>query len=129
MADGFLHNDHSLDTMTANLCDRLTFQRGPALKNRFVLAPMANDQSLADGCVGKDEVRWLEARAQGGFAMTLTTATWVHLAGKGMAGQLGISSDDHIGGLAGMARRLHAACAACAVQLYHGGRRAIALPG
>ena len=129
MADGFLHNDHSLDTMTANLCDRLTFQRGPALKNRFVLAPMANDQSHADGCVGEDEVRWLVARAEGGFAMTLTTATWVHLAGKGMAGQLGISSDEHIAGLSGLAQRLHAAGAACAVQLYHGGRRAIALPG
>ena len=115
--------------MTAKLSDRLTFQRGPALKNRFVLAPMANDQSQADGCVGTDEVRWLEARAEGGFAMTLTTATWVHLAGKGMAGQLGISSDAHIAGLSEMAQRLHAAGAACAVQLYHGGRRAIALPG
>ena len=115
--------------MTAKLSDSLTFHRGPALKNRLVLAPMANDQSHADGCVGDDEVRWLVARAEGGFAMTLTTATWVHLAGKGMAGQLGISSDEHIAGLSGLAQRLHAAGAACAVQLYHGGRRAIALPG
>ena len=98
--------------MTAKLSDSLTFRRGPALKNRLVLAPMANDQSHADGCVGDDEVRWLVARAEGGFAMTLTTATWVHLAGKGMAGQLGISSDEHIAGLSGLAQRLHAAGAA-----------------
>ncbi len=115
--------------MTRSFSDPVPLAHGPALKNRFVLAPMANDQSHADGTLGEDEARWLTARAQGGFAMTLTTATWVHLAGKGMAGQLGISGDEHVAALSGLASRLHAAGAACAVQLYHGGRRAIPLPG
>ncbi len=115
--------------MSASFRDTVTLAHGPALKNRFVLAPMANDQSHTDGRVGEDEANWLVARAEGGFAMTLTTASWVHLAGKGMRGQLGIASDEHIAGLSDLARRLHAAGAACAVQLYHGGRRAIALPG
>jgi len=115
--------------MPGSLSDPIAFARGPALKNRFVLAPMANDQSHADGRLGDDERRWLVSRAQGGFAMTLTTATWVHLAGKGMAGQLGISDDAHVAGLAQLAHDLHAAGARCAVQLYHGGRRAIPLPG
>jgi 2,4-dienoyl-CoA reductase-like NADH-dependent reductase (Old Yellow Enzyme family) len=115
--------------MPASLSDPVPFTRGPALKNRFVLAPMANDQSRADGTLGDDEYRWLVSRAQAGFAMTLTTATWVHLAGKGMAGQLGISDDAHVAGLERLARGLHAAGATCAVQLYHGGRRAIPLPG
>lgn len=115
--------------MTSKLSDPLSFTRGPALKNRLGLAPMANDQSHPDGMLGDDEQRWLVSRAQAGFGLVLTTATWVQTSGRGMHGQLGIASDDHVPGLTRLASAIHAAGGTCAVQLYHGGRRAIALPG
>ncbi|MEN9315174.1 MAG: hypothetical protein RIS35_1567, partial [Pseudomonadota bacterium] len=115
--------------MTTKLSDSLSFARGPALKNRLVLAPMANDQSHADGTLGDEEHRWLLSRAEAGYGLVLTTATWVQRSGKGMAGQLGIASDEHVPRLARLADAIHAAGGRCAVQLYHGGRRAIPLPG
>lgn len=115
--------------MRRNLSDSVSFARGPALKNRFMLAPMANDQSLADGRLGDDELRWLTSRASAGFGLVMTTATWVQLTGKGMKGQLGIAGDEHVEGLSRLAASLHAAGAACAVQLYHGGRRALPCDG
>lgn len=115
--------------MTPKLSDPLSFRRGPALRNRLVLAPMANDQSHPDGTLGDDERRWLVSRAQAGFGLVLTTATWVHPSGKGMPGQLGIASDEHVPGLERLARAIHATGGNCTVQLYHGGRRAIAPPG
>lgn len=113
--------------MNRILADPLALARGPALRNRLVLAPMANDQSHADGTLGEDEYRWLVSRAQAGFGMILTTATWVTRAGRGMKGQLGISGDEHLAGLARLAQGIHAAGSLCAVQLYHGGRRAMPL--
>ncbi|MFO1196205.1 MAG: NADH:flavin oxidoreductase [Burkholderiaceae bacterium] len=116
--------------MTRSLSDAVAFARGPALKNRFVLAPMANCQSHPDGSLGDDEYRWLVSRAEGGFALVLTTASWVQRSGKGIEGQLGVASDDHVAGLERLAHGVHAAGAACAVQLVHGGRRSEArFPG
>lgn len=40
----------------------LTFSRGPAIKNRFMLAPLTNSQSHVDGCLSDDEYRWLTLR-------------------------------------------------------------------
>jgi len=115
--------------MPTSLSNPLELARGPVLKNRFVLAPMANDQSHADGTLGDDEYRWLVSRADAGYALVHTTATWVQPGGKGMKGQLGISGDEHVAGLARLAQGIHAAGSLCAVQLYHGGRRSIPLPG
>ena len=109
--------------------DPLPLRHGPALRNRLALAPMANVQSGADGTVGDDEYRWLTSRAQAGFGLVLTTATWVQASGRGLVGQLGISSDAHVEGLTRLAKGLRAAGSRSAVQLYHGGRRAMALPG
>mgnify|MGYP003339815109 FL=1 len=48
----------------------LPFPHAPGLKNRFVLAPMTNCQSHADGTLGDDEYNWLVMRAAGGFGST-----------------------------------------------------------
>jgi 2,4-dienoyl-CoA reductase-like NADH-dependent reductase (Old Yellow Enzyme family) len=111
------------------LSTSLTLTRGPALRNRLALAPMANVQSADDGTLGSDEYRWLTSRAQAGYGLVLTTATWVQPNGRGLVGQLGISSDAHVDGLSRLARGLRDAGSRCAVQLYHGGRRAMSLPG
>ncbi len=102
----------------------LIFARGPAMKNRFMLAPLTNSQSHADGCLSDDEYEWLRMRAVGGFGLTMTCAAHVLPSGQGFAGQLAIFSDDHLPGLTRLADALRAADSLSSVQLYHGGMRA-----
>ena len=60
---------------------RLT--RGPAWKNRFMLAPLTNCQSHPDGTLSDDEFDWLTYRATGGFGLVMTCAAHVQAAGQG----------------------------------------------
>lgn len=101
----------------------LQLARGPAMKNRFMLAPMTNTQSHADGTLSEDEYRWLVMRAEGGFAYTLTCASHVQANGQGFPGQLGIFDDRHLPGLARLAEGIKNRGSACAVQLHHAGMR------
>ena len=71
-----------------SLNDKLTFTRGPAMKNRFMLAPLTNLQSHPDGVLSDDEYKWLTMRAEGGFGLTMTCAASVQFAGLGFPGQL-----------------------------------------
>ena len=75
------------------LFEPLTFKRGPAMKNRFILAPLTNLQSHADGTLSDEEFRWLTMRARGGFGLVFTCAAHVQAAGQGFPGQLGVFAD------------------------------------
>ncbi len=66
----------------SNLFAPLAFSRGPAMKNRFMLAPLTNTQSHADGRLSDDEFKWLEMRATGGFGLTMTCAAHVQASGR-----------------------------------------------
>lgn len=101
----------------------LTFARGPALKNRFMLAPLTNLQSGADGVMSEDEFRWLTKRAEGGFGLTMTCAAHVQAAGQGFPGQLGIWDDKHLPGLTRLAAALNKEGTHSVVQLHHAGMR------
>lgn len=101
----------------------LSFARGPAMKNRFMLAPLTNLQSHPDGRLSDDEFRWLTLRAQGGFGLTMTCASHVQAQGQGFAGQLGIWSDMHVEGLTRLAAAIKAAGSVAIVQLHHAGMR------
>ena len=61
----------------SRLFEPLSFVRGPAMKNRFMLAPLTNTQSHADGTLSDEEFRWLTMRAEGGFGLTMTCAAHV----------------------------------------------------
>ena len=50
----------------ANLFEPLAFAHGPSMKNRFMLAPLTNQQSLADGRLSDEDFNWLVMRAAGG---------------------------------------------------------------
>jgi len=104
----------------------LTLAHGPAWKNRFMLAPLTNQQSHADGTLSEDELRWLAYRAEGGFGMVTTCAAHVQRQGRGFAGQLGIFDDAQLPGLTRLAAAIHAHGAASAVQLHHAGLRSLA---
>jgi 2,4-dienoyl-CoA reductase-like NADH-dependent reductase (Old Yellow Enzyme family) len=113
-----------------DLFSPLPLAHGPALKNRFMLAPLTNLQSHADGRLSDDEFHWLTRRAEGGFALTMTCASHVQARGQGFKGQLGICSDDHLPGLTRLAAAIQAHGSRAMVQLHHAGMRSpIALIG
>ena len=101
----------------------LEFVRGPAMSNRFMLAPLTNLQSHPDGRLSDDEFHWLTMRAKGGFGLTMTCAAHVQRQGQGFPGQLGIFSDDHLEGLTRLAGAIKAAGSVAAAQLHHAGMR------
>lgn len=106
-----------------SLFSPLTFNRGPAMKNRFMLAPLTNQQSHEDGICSDAEYNWLSKRAEGGFGLTMTCAAHVQAEGKGFPGQLGVFSDDHLPGLTRLAQTIKSNDSLAIVQLYHGGMR------
>ena len=59
----------------SNLFAPLQFACGQTMKNRFMLAPLTNSQSHADGTLSDAEQHWLVMRAQGGFGMTMGEMT------------------------------------------------------
>jgi 2,4-dienoyl-CoA reductase-like NADH-dependent reductase (Old Yellow Enzyme family) len=105
------------------LFEPLSFVRGPAMKNRFMLAPLTNLQSHPDGRLSDDEFRWLTMRAMGGFGLTMTCAAHVQRQGQGFPGQLGIFDDMHLEGLTRLAAAIRAEGSLAAVQLHHAGMR------
>ncbi|RYG38345.1 NADH:flavin oxidoreductase [bacterium] len=108
---------------TPSLFDTLDFPHGPAMKNRFMLAPLTNTQSHPDGRLSEDEFKWLTMRAEGGFGLTMTCASHVQKVGQGFPGQLGVFSDDHIEGLTRLAGAIKAAGSVSSIQLHHAGDR------
>ena len=112
------------DTSSPLSSTPLSFIRGPAMKNRFMLAPLTNLQSHADGRLSDDEYRWLTMRAAGGFGLTMTCAAHVQARGQGFPGQLGVFGDQHIDGLTRLAEGLHDRDSVAVVQLHHAGIRA-----
>jgi len=105
------------------LFEPMSFSRGPAMKNRFMLAPLTNTQSHKDGTLSDVELNWIEMRAKGGFGSTMSAAAHVQANGQGFPGQLGIFSDDHIEGLARMAALIKKHDSVAIVQLHHAGNR------
>jgi 2,4-dienoyl-CoA reductase-like NADH-dependent reductase (Old Yellow Enzyme family) len=93
------------------------------MPNRFMLAPLTNQQSHDDGTLSADEHKWLTMRAHGGFGMTMTAAAHVQEIGRAFPGQLGICRDDHIPALAAMADEIRSTGSLAIVQLHHGGNR------
>jgi 2,4-dienoyl-CoA reductase-like NADH-dependent reductase (Old Yellow Enzyme family) len=96
---------------------------GAVLPNRFVLAPLTNQQSHEDGRLSDDEFRWLTRRAEGGFGLTMSCAASVQLAGKGFSGQLGVYHDRHLDGLSRLAEAIAKTGSHSVVQLHHAGMR------
>lgn len=101
----------------------LTFSSGHTMKNRFMLAPLTNQQSHENGQLSQDEYHWLTLRAQGGFGLVMTCASHVQKNGKGFPGQLGIFEDDLIPGHHQLAAAIQAEGALAVIQLHHAGMR------
>lgn len=106
-----------------SLFDSVSFSHGPSSSNRFMLAPLTNMQSHADGTLSDDEKHWLVKRAAGGFGVVMTCAAHVQKVGQGFVGQLGTFSDDHLPGLTDLANSIRSYDRVALVQLHHAGHR------
>lgn len=109
--------------MQPSLFESLKFRNGLVATNRAWLAPLTNLQSHADGTLGDDELRWIEACAVGGFGVIETCAAFISQDGKGWPGELGVASDTHLPGLRTLAAAVRRAGPLGIVQLFHGGVR------
>ena len=114
----------SVTMSVAKLFEPLSLARGPAMKNRFMLAPLTNQQSHPDGRLSDEEFHWLTMRAKGGFGMVLTAAAHVQASGQGFPGQIAVFGDQHVEGLSRLAAGIKAHGSIAALQLYHAGNRA-----
>jgi 2,4-dienoyl-CoA reductase-like NADH-dependent reductase (Old Yellow Enzyme family) len=106
-----------------DLLSPMSLVRGPAWKNRFMLAPLTNTQSHPDGRLSDEEFHWLTLRATGGFGLVMTCAAHMQRIGQGFPGQLGVFSDDHLPGLTRLADKIRAEGSVSSVQLHHAGIR------
>jgi 2,4-dienoyl-CoA reductase-like NADH-dependent reductase (Old Yellow Enzyme family) len=105
------------------LFDPIKFSHGPQLRNRFMLGPLTNMQSLPDGRMSEEEHNWLEMRTRGGFGATMTCAAGVQKNHSTLAGQLGIFEDKHIEPVRLIADKMKAQGNVALMQLNHGGVR------
>ena len=106
------------------LDEPITLPCGLELTNRMAMAPLTNTQSNPDGTLHSDELKWLQRRAQGGWGLISTCATFVSSEGHCWVGQLGAATDAHTPGLQRLADALWEAGAPPIVQLQHGGAKA-----
>ncbi|WP_439657563.1 hypothetical protein ACSHWB_34945 [Lentzea sp. HUAS TT2] len=107
-----------------DLFEPLTLLHGPAMRNRFMLAPLTNQQSRPDGSASPFDQDWIRQVAQGGYALIQTGAASVEADGISYEGQLGVHSDVHLPGLTEMATSIRNGGGLSAVQLNHAGHRA-----
>lgn len=96
------------------------------LRNRIIMAPMGSNFAETDGFCGERIQAYYEERAKGGAGLlTMGVCAVAYPAGTGEPFQVGVSRDDFIPGLAGVARRVHAHGAKIAMQLHHGGKNSV----
>lgn len=108
----------------SDLFKPLTLLHGPAMRNRFMLAPLTNQQSQYNGMASMDDHFWFEQLAQSDYGLIQTCASYVETSGIAFARQLGIYSDDHLQGLTQIASTIRNGGGLSAVQLHHAGHRA-----
>jgi 2,4-dienoyl-CoA reductase-like NADH-dependent reductase (Old Yellow Enzyme family) len=93
------------------------------MKNKFMLAPLTNQQSHENGELSEAEFNWLVKRAKGGFGFVMTCAAHVQEIGKGFPGQLGIFSDKLMEGHQRLTQAIKAEGSLALIQLHHAGMR------
>lgn len=94
------------------------------LKNRIMKAPQSSGMSNMDGTVSERLVRYYRKQAAGGSAMIIVEYAYVDdIGAKSAHCHLGISSNEHIPGLAWLAENIREQGAIPAIQIEHCGRQ------
>lgn len=108
----------------SDLFKPLTLLHGPAMRNRFMLAPLTSQQSDHDGTASIYDQSWIEQLSKSNYGLIQTSAATVEAGGIAFERQLGIHSDTHLPGLTQMATTIREGGGLSAVQLHHAGHRA-----
>jgi 2,4-dienoyl-CoA reductase-like NADH-dependent reductase (Old Yellow Enzyme family) len=102
--------------------------RNITLKNRIAMSPMCQ-YTAENGFANDWHLVHLGTRAVGGAGLVIAEATAVSPEGRITPGDLGLWSDDHIGGLKKITDFIHRQGSVAGIQLAHAGRKAsCALP-
>lgn len=95
------------------------------LHNRLVMPPMETRKATDDGKITNAILQYYDERSRGGaIALVITEHTNVAPEGKAAQGQLSISSDDCVSGLALLVAQLHSNGSKVFAQLAHAGSSA-----
>jgi len=108
----------------SDLFKPLSLLHGPDMRNRFMLAPLTNQQSEFDGTASEYDHIWMRQLAKSDYGLIQTCAATVEAGGIAFERQMGIHSDDHLEGLARIAATIRQGGGLSAVQLHHAGHRA-----
>ncbi|WP_018111039.1 NADH:flavin oxidoreductase/NADH oxidase [Thermus igniterrae] len=98
--------------------------RGLRLKNRLAMSPMCQYSATEGGEVTQWHLLHYPTRALGGVGLVVVEATAVLPEGRISPFDLGIWSEDHLPGLAALAKSIREAGAVPGIQLAHAGRKA-----
>ncbi len=94
--------------------------KGLEIRNRIVMPPMEFlVRETRNGFVNDGHLRHYGLRAKGGVGLIIIEATSIHANSMSIDSQLGAWSDEHIPGLARLARECHAHGAKVFLQLQH----------
>ena len=94
------------------------------LKNRIAKAPQSSGMNNKDGTVSERAIRYYRDQAAGGAGMIIVEYAYVdEIGSKSAHCHLGISSDEHIPGLAWLAENIREMGAVPAIQIEHCGRQ------
>ena len=94
------------------------------LKNRIAKAPQSSGMNNMDGTVSERAIRYYRDQAAGGAGMIIVEYAYVDdIGAKSAHCHLGISSNEHIPGLAWLAENIRECGAVPAIQIEHCGRQ------
>lgn len=97
---------------------------GLTLPNRVAKAPQSSGMNNKDGTVSERALRYYRDQAAGGTGMIIVEYAYVdEIGSKSAHCHLGISSDEHIPGLAWLAENIEEMGAVPAIQIEHCGRQ------
>lgn len=92
------------------------------LKNRLVMPPMATGKASSAGEITQQHLEFYNEKSMGGYiALFITEHSYVNIEGKATKGQLSISSDSDISGLAQLADIIHKNGSKVMAQISHAG--------
>ncbi len=96
------------------------------IRNRILMCPMGDALAESDGTVSSRQIDHYEARARGGAGLVIVGSVAVDYPGGAFAAeQTALHTDDHIAGIAELARRVQRHGARLALQLTHGGPQSL----
>lgn len=95
------------------------------LPNRLVMPPMATAKAKEDGAVTKALCDYYSEKSQGGYiGLIITEHSFISQEGKASKGQLSISKDSDVAGLAELVKAIHQNNTLTFAQINHAGARA-----